>query len=56
MKNSVEFLIIKVFKKLKIYNFKNKRILNIIKLNLKKNQYNLSLLSLSTKGKLPTRQ
>ena len=29
---------------MKIYNFKNKRVLNVIKLNFKRNQYNLSYL------------
>ena len=30
-----------MFQKIKMYNFKNKKISNIIKLNLKKGEYNL---------------
>ena len=33
--------------RVKIYNYKNKKISNIIKLNLKKYQYNLSLFFLT---------
>ena len=36
----MKFLIVKMFPKMKMYNFKNKKILYIIKLNFKKIYYN----------------
>ena len=43
VKNDVKFLIIEVFRKIKVYNSKNREISNIIELNINRDKCNLPL-------------
>ena len=40
IENNIEFLTVKTFQKMKVYNFENRKMLSVIKLNFRRGQYN----------------